>query len=261
MAGVSDADTAVDEGDEHERMTLVEHLAELRSRLFKCVIAVVVGGILAWAFYNQILDFLVQPYCDISGGDCALYVTDPLEGFKTRLQIAGYGGIALAMPVILWQLWRFITPGLYKHERRYAIPFVASALVLFSMGAALAFWTLPKALEFLKDIGGTDLQEIYSPAKYLSLILYMMLAFGIGFEFPILLVFIQMAGLVTPEQLASARRWAIVIIFVLVAVLTPSGDPYSQIVLAVPMVLFYEIAIIIGKLMRRRKTRAAEAAA
>ncbi|MCB1014315.1 MAG: twin-arginine translocase subunit TatC [Acidimicrobiales bacterium] len=260
MADVTDTDAAVDE-PEHGRMTLVEHLAELRSRLFKSIVAVVVGGLVCWIFYNQILEFLVQPYCDIRGGDCGLYVTDPLEGFKVRLQVSGYGGIALAMPVILWQLWRFITPGLYKHERRYAVPFVASSVTLFVMGAALAFWTLPKALEFLIDIGGTELQEIYSPNKYLTLIVYMMLAFGIGFEFPILLIFAQMAGLLTPEQLASGRRWAIVIIFVVVAVLTPSGDPYSQIVLAVPMVLFYEAAIIVGKLMRRRKNRAAEAAA
>ena len=262
MADVTD--TASDQGEpseEHERMTLVEHLAELRSRLFKTIVAVVLGGVVCWIFYNQILEFMVRPYCDIQGGDCSLYVTDPLEGFKVRLQVSGYGGIALAMPVILWQLWRFITPGLYKHERRYAIPFVASAVTLFAMGAALAFWTLPKALDFLIDIGGSELQEIYSPAKYLTLIIYMMLAFGIGFEFPILLIFAQMAGLLTPEQLAAGRRWAIVIIFVAVAVLTPSGDPYSQIVLSVPMILFYEAAIIIGKLMRKRQDKAAAAAA
>lgn len=261
MAGGSDADAGIAEGDDEERMTLVEHLTELRSRLFKCVIAVVLGAVVAWWFYNPILEFLVHPYCEIQGGDCSLFVTDPLEGFKTRLQIAGYGGIALAMPVILWQLWRFITPGLYKHERRYAIPFVASAVTLFALGAALAFWTLPKALGFLIDIGGSELREIYSPVKYLTLILYMMLAFGVGFEFPILLVFLQMAGIVTPEQLASWRRWAIVTIFVLVAVLTPSGDPYSQIVLSVPLVIFYELAILVGKLMRRQKNKAAAAEA
>ena len=175
--------------------------------------------------------------------------------------MAGSGGIALAMPVILCQFWRFITPGLYKHERRMAIPFVASALVLFALGASLAYLTLPKALGFLRDVGGSELTEIYSPVKYITLILYMMLAFGIGFEFPIVLIFAQMAGLVTPEQLASGRRWAIVIIFVAVAVLTPSGDPYSQIMLSLPMVLFYEAAILIGRLMRRRKNKAAAAAA
>ena len=246
-----------EEDDDQSRMTLFEHLAELRSRLLKSVIAVVLGGAICWYFYPQILNFLVEPYCDIRGGDCSLYVTDPLEGFKTRLQIAGYGGIALAMPVILWQLWRFITPGLYRHERKYAVPFVASSVVLFILGASLAFWTLPKALGFLIDIGGQDLQEIYSPTKYLTLITYMMLAFGIGFEFPILLVFLQMAGIVTPERLASWRRWAIVIFFVLVAVLTPSGDPYSQVVLSIPMILFYEISIVIGRVLRRRKAKAA----
>jgi len=240
-------------------MTLFEHLTELRNRLFKAVLAVVLGGAVCWLFYNQILDFLVQPYCDIQGGDCSLFVTDPLEGFRTRLQIAGYGGVFLAMPVILWQVWRFITPGLHDHERRYAVPFVASAVTLFASGAALAFVTLPKALDFLISIGGSDLQEIYSPTKYLSLITYMMLAFGLGFEFPILLVFLQMAGIVSPEKLANSRRWAIVIIFVAVAVLTPSGDPYSQFVLSIPMVLFYEISILIGRALRRRRIAAVEA--
>jgi len=258
VADVTDATTGE---EEHERMTLVEHLAELRSRLFKVIIAVVVGGVVCWAFYNQILEFLLQPYCEIAGGDCSLYVTDPLEGFAVRLKVAGYGGIALAMPVILWQLWRFITPGLYKHEKRMAVPFVVSAVILFTLGATLAYLTLPKALGFLRDIGGSELTEIYSPAKYITLILYMMLAFGVGFEFPIVLIFAQMAGLVTPEQLASARRWAIVIIFVAVAVLTPSGDPYSQILLSVPMMAFYEASIVVGRLLRRRKNRAAEAAA
>jgi sec-independent protein translocase protein TatC len=248
-----------EEDDDQGRMTLVEHLRELRSRVLKSLLAVGIGAVVCWILYPQILDFLVQPYCDLRGGDCSLYVTDPLEGFKTRLQISGYGGIALAMPVILWQLWRFITPGLYKHERRYAIPFVLSSVVLFAMGAALAFWTLPKALGFLIDIGGQDLQEIYSPSRYLTLITYMMLAFGIGFEFPILLVFLQMVGVLTPERLSSWRRWAIVIIFVIVAVLTPSGDPYSLIVLAVPMIIFYEISIVIGRFLRRRKARAVEA--
>jgi len=244
---------------EPPHMTLFEHLTELRNRLFKAVLAVVLGGAICWLFYNQILDFLVQPYCDIQGGDCSLFVTDPLEGFRTRLQIAGYGGVFLAMPVILWQVWRFITPGLHDHERRYAVPFVASAVTLFASGAALAFVTLPKALDFLISIGGSDLQEIYSPTKYLSLITYMMLAFGLGFEFPILLVFLQMAGIVSPEKLANSRRWAIVIIFVAVAVLTPSGDPYSQFVLSIPMVLFYEISILIGRALRRRRIAAVEA--
>jgi sec-independent protein translocase protein TatC len=176
-------------------------------------------------------------------------VTDPLEGFAVRVKVTGYVGIALAMPVILWQLWRFITPGLYSHERRLALPFVASTLLLFALGAGIAYWTMPKALQFLGNIGGKDLVQIYSPTKYFQLITYMMLAFGAGFEFPIILVFLQMAGILTSAQLRSWRRYAVVVIFVVVAVATPSGDPYSLFALSVPMCLFYEGSIVVGRIM------------
>jgi sec-independent protein translocase protein TatC len=156
--------------------------------------------------------------------------------------------------VILWQVWRFVTPGLYAHEKRYAVPFMVSALALFVLGAGLAYYTLPRALEFLVDIGGSDNFIVaYSPAKYFKLITYMMLAFGVGFEFPILLIFLQLAGIVSPGQLAAVRRYAIVGICVLVAVITPSGDPISMLMLSVPMVIFYEIAILIGRIMERRR--------
>jgi sec-independent protein translocase protein TatC len=243
------------------RMSLMEHLTELRDRIIKIVIALAVGMVLAFALYDPIFDFLVQPYVDLAEArdlDERLLVTDPLEGFGIRMKTALYAGIAFAMPVILWQVWRFVTPGLYPHEKRYAIPFLISALTLFVLGAGLAYYTLPRALEFLVDIGGSDNFIVaYSPAKYFKLITYMMLAFGIGFEFPILLIFLQMAGIVGPQQLASFRRYAIVGICVLVAVITPSGDPISMLMLSVPMVIFYEASIVIGRLMQRRRSQAA----
>jgi sec-independent protein translocase protein TatC len=263
-------DVAGDGGDEaddapHEaRMTIFEHLAELRSRIIRSALAVLAGAVLCWILYPWILEVLLEPYCtsvaniDAESG-CQLLAIDPLDPLKTRISISLYGGIALAMPVLLWQIWRFIMPGLYPNERKLAVPFVTSALTLFVMGAALAYYTLPKALEFLQTIGGGDINNAYSPSKYLSLITYMMLAFGIGFEFPIILVFLQMVGVVTPQKLASWRRFAIVGIVVLVAVITPSGDPYSLALLSVPMYIFYEGAIVIGRLMARRK-RAREAA-
>jgi sec-independent protein translocase protein TatC len=176
------------------------------------------------------------------------------------LKIATYGGIALAMPVLLWQIWRFITPGLYRHERRYAVPFILSALALFVMGAGIAYWTMPKALSWLTSIGGNNLVAAYTPSKYFTLIIYMMLAFGAGFEFPILLIFMQFAGIVTTDQLRQFRRYAIVGIAVIVAVITPSGDPISMLALCIPMWIFYEGAIVVGRVRNRRRARATAAA-
>jgi len=245
------------------RMSLMDHLTELRDRIIKIVVAVVIGMAISFLLYDQILDFLLDPYLKNcppnSVSDCKLLALDPLEGFGVRMKLATYGGIFIAMPVILWQLWRFITPGLYAHEKRYAIPFMVSALTLFLTGAGIAYYTLPQALNFLQDIGGDNIATAYAPSKYFTLISYMMLAFGIGFEFPIVLVFAQMMGVITPGQLRHVRRYAIVGICVLVAVITPSGDPISMLMLAVPMCLFYEVSIIIGRMLERRKRAAAPA--
>jgi sec-independent protein translocase protein TatC len=239
-------------------MTLVEHLTELRKRLVICVAAVGVGMVIGFIAYDWIFNFLIDPYKDIANsensvGGGRLLQTDPLEGFGVRLKTSGYAGIALAMPVLLWQVWRFVTPGLYPNERRYAVPFVISALLLFVLGAGLAYYTLPQALDFLVGIAGDGFITAFSAGKYFQLITYMMLAFGIGFEFPIVLVFLQLAGVVDAAALRRARRFAIVGICVLVAVITPSGDPYSMLMLSVPMVIFYEISILIGSAIAKRR--------
>ena len=234
-------------------MTLVEHLTELRHRLIVSAVAVAAGAVLAFAFYDRILDFLIQPYCDTlpAGRRCTLFITDPLEGFATRLKVATWGGFLLSSPVVLYQLWRFITPGLNPNEKRYAVPFVASSVSLFCLGAALARVTFPRALDFLLAVGGNDIEEILSPAKYLRLVLLVALAFGIAFLFPVLLVFLQLAGVLTSRRLKSWRRPAVVVIFVAAAVITPSQDPYSLFAMAGPMYLFYEASILIGRLLHR----------
>jgi sec-independent protein translocase protein TatC len=261
---------SVDEAelDERGRMTLFEHLAELRSRLIKSILAVIVGAVIAWIFYPAILTLMTKPYCDVAhsakqgllslagaNGSCKLLALDPLEGFGTRLKVSGYGGIAIAMPVLLWQLWRFVAPGLYPKERKWAIPFVVSALALFAMGAALAYWTLPKAINWLVSVSGPDVVSLYAPGKYITFVTYMMIAFGIGFEFPIVLIFFELIGIVKVRTLIRFQRYAIVGIVFIVALITPSGDPISLTVLSVPMVLFYEIAILFGLLYERRKRR------
>jgi sec-independent protein translocase protein TatC len=240
------------------QMTLMEHLAELRRRLIISVIAIAVGMVVITVLYNSILELLIEPYCrSLNNPNCKLTQIDPTEGLSVRFKVTGYGGVGVAMPMILWQLWRFVSPGLYDNEKRYALPFVGTALALFVLGAVLAYWTMPRALEFLADIGGAELDQDYRPGAYIQLVTYMMLAFGVGFEFPILLVFLQLAGILEPDTLARFRRYAIVLITVLVAVITPSGDPISMLALSVPMVVFYEISILIGRWFARRRARAA----
>jgi sec-independent protein translocase protein TatC len=245
------------------RMTLVEHLTELRSRLFRSVVAIALGAVVGFVLYDRILEFLISPYCDVLAArdpdrECRLVVLAPLDGFSVRVKLAGYSGLTLALPVVLWQLWRFITPGLYPNEKRYAIPFVGSAFLLFILGSTLAFWSVPRALQFLVDIGGQQLEPLFNPVEYLSFIVLMALAFGLGFQFPILLLFLQLAGVLSPQQLGAWRRYAIVLIFILVAIITPSGDPFTLLALAVPMCLFYEASILAGRLIRRRRSRAAD---
>jgi sec-independent protein translocase protein TatC len=245
------------------RMSLMEHLTELRNRLIKVAVAVVIGMVIGFFLYDRIFNLLIDPYVRAAGDDSItdgrLLAVDPLEGFAVRMKLSAYAGIFLAMPIILWQIWQFITPGLYAHEKRYAVPFLASALTLFLLGASLAYYTLPQALTFLQDIGGDNIVTAYAPGKYFTLITYMMLAFGVGFEFPILLVFLELAGIVSPAQLRHVRRYAIVGIAVVVAVITPSGDPISMLMLSVPMIIFYEVAILIGVVIERRRARTSPA--
>jgi len=232
-------------------MTLAQHLAELRRRLIVSVIAFLVGSAVAAAFYQGLLDLLQHPYCRAAPHHCAFYVTGPLDPLTLRIQMAAFGGLVLASPVILFQLWRFITPGLYRHEKRYVIPFVSASIVLFVAGCALAYSVFPHALAFLRSVGGPSLHQILSPTQYLSLILLMMFLFGVTFEFPVLLVGLQLANVVRPIQLLRAWRWAVIGLTLVAAVFTPSADPLSMLVLAVPLIAFYFLSIGIGTLLKR----------
>jgi sec-independent protein translocase protein TatC len=186
-------------------------------------------------------------------------LADAAKGAKTpadtnainRLKVATYGGIVLALPVWLYQLWRFVTPGLNPREKKYAIPFVASAILLFLLGAFVALLTLEPALSFLVNVGGSSQEAFLTADKYLALVSLMIVAFGVSFEFPVVLVFLLIAHVLKVEQLQHARRWAIVGIFLFAAVITPSQDPYSLFFMAVPMCLFYEGSILIGRILRR----------
>lgn len=244
--------------NESARMTVVEHLTELRRRLVISILAVTVGAVVVFILYDWVLEFLVGPYSEITKGTercarggCKLIVTDPLEGFMVRLKVATYGGIAVSLPVVLFQVWRFVTPGLNPKEKRYAVPFIISSVVLFLFGGFVAWMTFPKALDFLVHVGGGEIETFFAAGKYLSLISLMMIAFGAAFEFPVLLVFLLLARVINTSQLKRGRRYAVVGITVLAAVITPSQDPYSLFFMAGPMYLFYEAAILIGRWIKR----------
>ncbi len=240
-------------------MSIMEHLNELRMRIIRCVLAVAIGFCVFLAFYDPIKSFLTQPYRNLCRArpdfkcDGSLYSLGPLDGFGARMKLCAYGGIVIALPVILWQIWRFVVPALSKKEKRYAVPFISSTIILFGVGCWLAYWTLDKALEFLIAWSGTDVTSTFQVTKYVMLVVLMMLAFGVGFLSPVLVVFIQLAGLVTPKTLIKQWRYAIMIIFVTAAVITPSGDPISMMALAVPLTVLYLLAVLTGWLLVRKR--------
>jgi sec-independent protein translocase protein TatC len=246
------------------QMTLIEHLTELRTRIIRSLIAIALGAVVAWFLYPQIFDVLIHPYRQVIGDNSItggrLLQTDPLEGLAIRMKMSAYCGVMFAMPVIMFQLWQFVTPALHAHEKRYVVPFVTSAIALFAMGAAIAYWTLPKALRWLIDVGGGGLITAYAPSKYFQLVIYMMLAFGVCFELPVLLTFLQLVGVIKNATLRKYRRHSIVGITIVVAVATPSNDPISLLALTIPLVIFYEATIWIGWLIERRRARNATAA-
>jgi sec-independent protein translocase protein TatC len=241
-------------------MTLWEHIAELRTRLIRSIAAVLIGAVVGWFLYPYIFDFLTHPLHQAERS-AIIIAGSPIAPLLTRIKIAGYVGIILAMPVLVWELWRFITPGLYPHEKRYAVPFTVGAVIFFIMGAAVAYISLTPALTFLNAVGGHNIKPVYNISDYLKLIVLMMIIFGVGFEFPVLLVALQVAGVVKPQQLSHARRWAIVGIVVVSAVITPSSDPFSMLALAIPLYVFFELAIVFGRVYNRRKAKRAVRAA
>lgn len=240
-------------------MPLMEHLRELRMRIVRCLLAVAVGTIVILAIYDPVKNFLTKPYRELCKQrpefkcDGSLFSLGPLDGFSARMRVCAYGGLILALPVVLWQIWRFVVPALSKKEKHYAGPFITSSVVLFIVGCSLAYWTLDKALEFLISWSGTEVTQAYQVTKYINLVVMMMLAFGVGFLSPVLLVFLQLAGAVRPRTLMKQWRFAVMGIFVTSAVITPSGDPISMLALAVPLTFLYLVAVLVGWLLTRRR--------
>lgn len=237
-------------------MTLMDHLAELRSRLVKVFLAISIASVGAWFMYDRTLALLTQPLKQLpEAGDIIsrgrLIFTAPTEAFFIRLKVTAFTGVVLALPIALWQLWRFVTPGLYRHERRYALPFVVTSMVLFVAGAGLAFLSLPKAIEILAGFSGTQLVLLPKASEYLSFALLMIAAFGVAFEFPVVLLGLTLAGVLSSLTLRKMRRVAWIVILVVAAIITPTQDPITLSFLAVPLGLLFEGTIIAARLMKR----------
>jgi sec-independent protein translocase protein TatC len=242
-----------------DAMTLTEHLAELRVRIIRAALAVAIGMVLIIAFYDQVLEILLQPYVDLCERkpaefcDPDLFVFSPTEGLATRIRVGLYGGIVAALPVILWQIWRFVVPALNDKEKKWAVPVVTLSVLLFLAGGALAYYSIGQALEFLIGWAGGDVGQVFSVSSYVSLIGLMIFAFGLGFLLPVFVFGLQALGVVTPRRLVQSWRIAIVVIAIFAAVITPSGDPVTMLMLGVPMALLYFVSILLGWLVVRRR--------
>jgi len=243
-----------------DEMTVIEHLAELRRRLIVSILAVSVGAVIGYVIYPQILSLLMHPLCETTGSrQCGLYVTGPIDGFSIRLKVAAISGVFFASPIVLGQLWRFISPGLRRPERRYGLGFVLSSLMLFFSGAVVAYLVFPRALEFFESAAGANVHAIYTPQSYLNFLLLLMVAFGVAFLFPLVLIALELLGVVSPTALRKKRRYSWLGIIVVVAIFIPSNDPYSMTAMAVPLLVFYELAIVVGRVLLRNRTEGAAA--
>jgi sec-independent protein translocase protein TatC len=250
-------------------MSILEHIAELRGRLVKSCVALTVTTLGAFAFlYEPVIHFMLRSYCQLpastrigtQAGGCRLAALSPLEPLGIRLRVSLTVGLLLAMPYVAFQIWRFITPGLRANEKRYAIPFALATTLLFAGGVWVAFFTLPKAIGFLVGMGGSGIATFFQADKYLRFVLFMGLAFGLTFEFPLVLVFLSMVGLLSSRAMLRAWRPAVAVIIVVAAVVTPSQDPISLFAMAIPMWVFYFAAAAVARFLiepRRARRRAA----
>jgi sec-independent protein translocase protein TatC len=237
-------------------MTLVEHLRELRTRLFRAVVALAIGTAIGYALFPYVLDLLIEPYCTVlgdGGENCNLIALRPLEPFSVRIRASMVIGLFLGGPVIFYQLWRFVTPGLTKRERRFTLPFVVLSQVMLGGGIVVAYLIIPRALSVLLAMGGPRIEAFLSATEYLSFFLRMCLAFAFVLELPLVLVALVLVGVLDHGRLKRGRPYAIVLMVTLSALITPTTDAVTLLAVAAPMLVFYEASILFAWVVDRRR--------
>lgn len=229
---------------------ILEHLSELRWRIVRVAIAILAASGASLLFAERIKDILERPYRDACAS-CALQVFGATEQFSTLMKIAFFGGIIIASPVILYQLWAFINPALTPRERRWTVPIITACVVLFSAGIVFGYWVMPRGLDFLLNIF-PDVRTDLRLVEYFSFSIRFLLAFGISFLYPVFLFGAAAAGLISSQQLAKGRRYAVLVIVIAAALITPTGDALTLTLLTVPLYVFYEITYWLVRLVLRK---------
>jgi sec-independent protein translocase protein TatC len=240
-----------------QKMSFLEHLGELRKRILWSLVAVLGGLVIALNFTDRLMKFVRRPFDAAIPGTKLVFLT-PTEAFWVYMKVALIAGCVLALPFVLYQIWGFVAPGLHTHERRFAIPFVIVGSLFFVLGATFAqLVVIPFAMRFLVTFPGQDLTPMISVGSYVDFVLKFTLAFGVIFELPVGLTLAARMGIVTPQFLAKNRKYAILINFIVAAILTPTPDIFNQSLMAGPMILLYELGIISARIFGRRPKAAA----
>jgi sec-independent protein translocase protein TatC len=239
-------------------MSLAEHVYELRRRVLWSLVAIVLGMVLTFVFWEPVYAVLREPYCSLHPPNgCQLYAYGIFDQFNTKMRVSLIGGVVASAPVWLYQIGAFITPALHKREKRYAAGFLGAALVLFAAGVVVAYLSLHFGLHVLLHAAGDHVQTLPALKDYLSFVTLVLVLFGLAFEFPVVIVFLNVVGVLSAQRLRSWRRGMYFCLFGAAAILTPSTDPFQFVLLAVPLCLLYELCVVIARVRERARRKRA----
>jgi len=244
---------------DEKKLPLTSHLQELRKRLILSFISIAVGFVICYAFADSLFDLLAKPLMKMMPAGGTLIFTSVAEAFFTYMKVGFIGGVILASPFILYQIWAFIVPGLYLHEKRYVVPFVLGGSLFFTLGVLFGYYVaIPVGFRFLLGFASDFIKPMPSMKEYLTFTIKFLLAFGLVFEFPVVLVLLARIGVVDAKMMAKQRKYAILLVFILAAAVTPSPDLLTQVLTAIPLICLYELSILLSKIFGKKKKEALE---